>query len=494
LLGTSLGTVTTGLDTKIVKVEADVSRGLPQFSIVGLPDSAVTESKLRIRSAIRNSGLEFPAQRITVNLSPASVRKHGAGLDLPIAIAILRASGQTPEDMVTQSAFCGELALSGAVVPVDGIVTTALGVHNAGITQFYLSQAQAHQGVSLPPMEWYAVRTLSEVVENLRKPTTRQTLQFSDNLFDDSGSFEDMSEVVGLEPIKRGLAIAAVGRHHTLVVGPPGCGKTMIAQRFPTILPRLSDNDAISVYALWQAAGIAMNPSRIPPLRMPHHSLTVSGLIGGGVTVHPGEVTLAHRGVLVLDELLEFRRHTLDALREPLVHSQIHLARAGQHLVLPADFQLLGTLNPCPCGYYGSAKCHCGERQIRQYWSVLSGPLLDRIDITLSIQNKAPSHTATPRQPTKSSEQIRAEVEAARLLLRARQTGLSHDREGLVLDDFHQEAKDLLEQVVQPLSLTKRGLKSLEKIARSISGLEQHAQVMVSDVQEALSLRSTFSM
>jgi len=493
LIGTALGTVMDGLEPRLVHVEADVSRGLPQFSIVGLPDSAVAESKLRIRSAIRNSGFMVPPQRITVNLSPASVRKRGAGLDLPIAVAILRASGQLPERNGADSAFCGELSLSGNVTGVDGIVNVALCVHRAGVKQLYLPGSQADQGVLLPPLEWIAADSLADVVHALTHPDERKRLSFSENPYVDTYPEEKMSDVLGLENVKRGLVIAAVGGHHTLIMGPPGCGKTMVAQRFPTLLPNLSDGDALACYAIWQAAGLPRKLTHRPPVRMPHHSLTSSGLIGGGSQIHPGEATLAHRGVLILDELLEFSRQTLDALREPLASRQIHLARLGNHVILPANFQLIGTLNPCPCGYHGSASCRCSQREVRQYWSALSGPLLDRVEMILSVPpQRRRSQAAAPA--AKTDEELRAAVRQARENLESRPGVKSGIGPILTLDDFDEGARSLLQRVSDNLKMSMRGLKSLERIARSISALESRTAVTASDVEEAYHLKSSPSI
>ncbi|QQE80790.1 YifB family Mg chelatase-like AAA ATPase [Alicyclobacillus sp. SO9] len=495
MIGTASGAVLDGIGAQIVQVEADVTRGLPQFSIVGLPDSAVTESKLRIRSAIRNSGMEFPQQRITVNLWPASVRKRGAGLDLAIAVAILRASLQIPNQPALRTAFCGELGLSGKIVPVDGIINLALELRRNAVNSLYFSSEQAAAGLKIPPLRWHVVSTLQELIDDLVSPSPARILQFSNTLFHDSDSKQDMQDVVGLTNIKRALMIAAAGKHHTLIVGPPGCGKTMLAERFATILPGISDEEAIESYAILQSAGIKTMPSHRPPLRMPHHSLTTTGLIGGGNFIQPGEVTLAHHGILVLDELLEFRKKTLEALREPLVHKQIRLSRGGHHTVLPANFQLIGTLNPCSCGYYGSTSCRCTERDVTRYWSTLSGPLLDRIDMVLSIPPRQDTVDKAQGEPSKTLRQ--QVVQAQNLLLRKQHRTLqssSNFLEKTLLFDFTRQAQALLQRMEDKLHVSKRGIASIEHVAQSIAAVEGEERVSIEHVEEAAALRMGFKI
>lgn len=504
VVGVSYGAVLEGLDAAVVKVEADVGRGLPQFSIVGLPDSAVSESKLRIRSAFHNAGLMFPKGKITVNLSPASLRKRGAGLDLAIAVAILRSSGEVPQADDSMLGFCGELSLSGSLVPVRGILHLALAFRKHHIHRLVIAREQQKDCLPLPDLEWYAFHSLGEVVDFLRTPYHTRLLpklDFPEPVFQQIDEMGDFSEVVGLKEVKRALTIAAAGRHHVLLVGPPGCGKTMIAERFPSILPPLTNLEALEVYAIHQASGLQRTDSVTPPLRSPHHSLTTAGLIGGGTPLTAGEVTLAHHGVLLLDELLEFQRPTLDALREPLTTGSVRLARAGQSTVLPASFILLGTLNPCPCGQRGFGECRCLDRAVDRYWSRLSGPLLDRIDLFVHVRPAKDGQAANlrnnplPSERILPSRQIQNQVIGARRALfdvapeksRPLVASVSPQRPGAALTDT---ASRLLQKAALLLHLSRRGLDSVTRVAQTICLLDAEPVIGSAQIEEALAYRS----
>ncbi|WP_067921851.1 YifB family Mg chelatase-like AAA ATPase [Alicyclobacillus shizuokensis] len=480
MLGVAMGAVLDGVEAHVVRVEVDVSRGLPQFSIVGLPDSAVSESKLRIRSAVRNAGFEMPNQRITVNLSPASVKKRGAGLDLAIAIGILRASGQLPP-ATAPIGFCAEVGLSGALLTVPGMINLALALRRAGIHRVVVASESREHCIPVPGVDWFAYASLQELATDLLADGLGSPLAFAGSPFRDGERTASLDDVHGLTAAKRALTIAAIGRHHTLLVGPPGSGKTMLAERLVTLLPRLSDSAALEVFAIHQAAGLPTRPSHVPPVRMPHHTVTAAGLVGGGTPLAPGEVTLAHHGLLILDELLEFRRHALETLREPLVHGRVRLVRSGHSRDLPAAFQLLATLNPCPCGQRGFADCRCTDTEVKRYWSRVSGPLLDRVDLVVSV---APVDARTPADTfvAPTPEQV-AEM---REELTRRQPARSRTRSGAT--DFQADAKAYLEQLGQRLHLSLRAQDSVSRVAQSVSVLEGESTVRSAHVEEALML------
>lgn len=492
MLGVAYGAVLEGIAACPVRVEADVSQGLPLFSIVGLPDSAVQESKLRIRAAMKNSGLPFPSSRITINLSPANMKKRGPGLDLAIAVAILNAVGYLNGDATLSSAFCGELGLSGDIAPVVGVVNLALALHGSGMNRIVLSANQMEGIVPIPAFEWIAAHTLLEVVDICKSnyslgivlpgplPHPGQGESDSTSLWTNG----NVSEVRGLTQVKRALLIAATGRHHSLLFGPPGCGKTMLAERFHTILPPLTPEQALEAYAIHQACDVPRRLDALPPVRSPHHTVTRAGLIGGGSPPVPGEVTLAHHGVLLLDEILEFQRTTLESLREPLGSRTVRVTRGGYRSVFPADFLLLGTLNPCPCGQHGFGHCTCLPTQIHRYWSSLSGPLIDRMELIIPVHPE-PRATSADRE-TVSSEDLRKKAEQARAALMEREQWLGHGRSS----DVSSEAMKLVLRAGEKIPLSTRGIHGVLRVARTISALDGSQAVEKRHIEEGLAYRS----
>jgi len=489
-----------GIDAYDVIVEVDAAQGLPQWTIVGLAANAVKESRERVGAALVNSGFKVPSKRITINLAPADVRKEGTAFDLPIAIGILVATGQLGADSVAKRMFVGELGLDGALRTMRGALSIARHALRAGVVTLVLPAANVAEAARVSALELSAPATLSELARELRGGVLTRAFQSSESS-PLSGDATDFADVVGQQAAKRALEVAAAGGHNVLLVGPPGAGKTMLARRMPTILPALSEEEALEVIAIHSVAGV-LERSRVNegtrPFRAPHHSISSAGLIGGGSLPRPGEVSLAHHGVLFLDEMLEFPRHVLDGLRQPMEDAKVVIARASQSVTFPARFTLIGASNPCPCGRAADplGACSCSAVDVERYNARISGPLADRIDMHVTVGAVALRDLSGAANGD-SSPRIRSRVELARATQRkrfARKPGVTCNAYamGRWLDantPIHAEARTLLQTAAERLSLSARGYHRVLKVARTIADLEDVTEVAPPHIAEALRYR-----
>jgi magnesium chelatase family protein len=484
-----------GVDGVPVEVEVRISSQLPRVEIVGLPEAAVRESAARVRAALAAAGEKFPDRRITVHLAPAELRKSGAALDLPIAVALLAAAGQIEPGALDGIAFVGELALDGRVRPVRGALALALAVRDAGCAVLIAPRANAPEAALAERLDVRAAGDLIAVLAHLRGgdalPVAPPAPPGEPDL-----ALPDLAEVRGQEQAKRGLEIAAAGGHGALLVGAPGAGKTMLARRLPGFLPPLTRDEAIEVARIHGSVAPLDAPlASQRPFRAPHHTASAAGLIGGGRPPQPGEVSLAHRGVLFLDELPEFERRALESLRQVLEDHRVLLVRAGRHVTFPADFQLVAAANPCPCGWLGSGRrdCRCDDGQVARYRSRISGPLLDRIDLHLQVRPVAWADLESDPAPGAASAAMRARVARARerqaqrgAIANARLPDASLD----VQVDATAEARALLGRAVDGFGLSARAARRVLRVARTIADLAGDARTGAPAVAEALGFRT----
>ena len=480
-----------GLHAPLIEVEVHVSQGLPSLTIVGLAEAAVRESKDRVRSAIINSGFQFPTKRLTINLAPADLPKDGSRLDLPIALGILIASGQIPENATDNLEFIGELALDGQLRSVTGILSIAIACQQSG-HQLILPKQNAQEASQLPQFEVFAAQHLKDVCEHLSKQQPIPQYQVQIPIAVDQYQC-DLADVKGQLRPRRALEIAAAGGHSLLFKGPPGTGKTLLASRLASILPPLNMQENLEVARIYSVANTVHTFGQ-RPFRAPHHTASAIALVGGGSHPKPGEITLAHLGVLFLDELPEFDRKVLEVLRQPLESKEIVISRASRQMTFPANFQLIAAMNPCPCGYAFNqdVRCQCSADAIKRYQNRISGPLLDRIDLHLDV----PPLQATELQdttPVENSQTVRERVIQAYQRQIQRQNCLNHALSPKQLEQYvilDPQAQKIIEMAQQRLNLSARAYHRVLRVARSIADLSEHSEIQTQHLTEALSYRA----
>ena len=491
-----------GLDGNLVEIQTDISNGLPEFEIVGLPDTTVKEAKKRIVAAIKNSNIEIPSKKILINLAPANIRKEGSSFDLAMAVGILIAMGKISEidiNKLASTIFIGELSLDGKINRTNGVLPMCIEAKELGIKTVILPKANCNEASIISELDIIPVENIEEIVKYLNKEKEIQRYECKNFIFKDNYDI-DFSEVKGQENVKRALEIVAAGGHNCMMIGSPGAGKTMMAKRLVTILPELTINEAMEITKIHSISGELKKDGLIMnrPVRMPHHTVPISTIIGGGRIPKPGEISLAHFGVLFFDELTEFSRNILEALREPLENKEIIINRLNGNYKFPCNFMFVTSMNPCPCGYYGDEEheCKCTSQEIHRYLNKISGPLLDRIDIQIEVK-RPQIEKISSNEKIETSAQIRERVNSARKiqLERYKKYGIYSNAElntKLIAEfcQLDQKGEELLQSAFKKLRLSVRAYERILKVARTIADLENRSNIEFQHIAEAIQYRS----